>query len=176
MSWRGEDGGIAAAKAGHDAVMTPTDYCYFDYYQASPKTEPVAIGGFTTLKKVFEYEPVPAEISETESRHILGAQGNLWTEYIPVPRHAEYMSVPRMCALAEVVWSPRGGRSWEDFQKRLDTHFRRLYGMGVNFSQGSFHVDIATELRDGVPHLVLLGAEDQMRHTIPKLGCNVDVK
>jgi hexosaminidase len=144
MSWRGVEGGISAARQGHDAIMTPTSHCYFDYYQADPATEPEAIGGFTTLKKVYDYEPTPAELTEKEARHILGAQGNLWTEYIPTPSQAEYMAIPRMIALAEVTWTQSNLKNWNDFQKRMPEHFIRLQKMQVNFSRGSFKVDVNT--------------------------------
>ena len=144
MSWRGVEGGISAARQGHDVIMTPTGYCYFDYYQANPEFEPEAIGGLTTLKKVYSFEPVPEVLSPEERKHILGAQGNVWTEFIPTPNQAEYMAVPRMLALAEVDWTPAHLRNWEDFRSRLDSQFRRLDYMGVNYSRGSFAADIQT--------------------------------
>jgi hexosaminidase len=144
MSWRGTEGGIAAAQQGHDVVMTPSSYCYFDHYQADPKTEPKAIGGYTTLKKVYSYEPVPGELTKEQSKFILGAQGNLWTEYIPTPEHAEYMAMPRMIALAEVTWTPKNLKSWTDFRTRLDTEFRRLDLLHVNFCKGSDKIEIST--------------------------------
>lgn len=142
MSWRGMKGGIEAARMGHDVIMTPVSHCYFDYYQAQPATQPEAIGGYTTLKKVYSFEPVPPELSDEQSRHVLGAQGNLWTEWIPTPEHAEYMAMPRMSALAEVVWSPAGQRHWPDFNRRLQTHFQRLEAMGVNYCPGDYAVSI----------------------------------
>ncbi len=144
MSWRGIEGGIAAARQGHDAIMTPTSHCYFDYYQANPKFEPKAIGGFTTLKKVYSYHPVPEELTAEEAKHILGAQGNVWTEFIPTPSHAEYMALPRMIALAEVVWTPKSLRDWDDFRRRLEVRFKTLDRMGINYSKGSFKADIRT--------------------------------
>ncbi len=138
MSWRGVEGGIAAARQGHDAIMTPSSHCYFDYYQADPAFEPKAIGGFITLKKVYSYEPTPGELNTEEAKHILGAQGNLWTEFIPTPAHAEYMAVPRMIALSEVVWTPKKERDWNDFQHRMISQFKRLDNMKVNYSKGSF--------------------------------------
>ena len=132
MSWRGMQGGITAASEGHDVVMTPTDYCYFDYYQAK-EGEPPGIGGFLPLEKVYGFEPVPGDLDADKQKHILGAQGNVWTEYIPTPKHAEYMALPRMCGLAEVVWSPKNLRDWKDFQARLDTHFRLLDLLDVNY-------------------------------------------
>ena len=104
MSWRGEAGGIAAASAGHDVVMTPTSHCYLDYYQSRDHSaEPPGIGGFLALKQVYSLEPIPAKLDPSCQQHILGAQANLWTEYIPSLSHAEYMAYPRLCALAEVV-------------------------------------------------------------------------
>ncbi|MFC2102713.1 family 20 glycosylhydrolase [Bacteroidota bacterium] len=144
MSWRGVEGGIAAARQGHDVIMTPTSHCYFDYYQADPEFEPVAIGGFTTLKKVYSFEPIPEELTAEEGKHILGAQGNVWTEYIPTPEHAEYMAVPRMIAIAEIGWSPAKMRNWDDFRQRLENQYKRLGYMGVNYSKGSFRANIQT--------------------------------
>lgn len=134
MSWRGTAGGIAAAKAGHDVVMTPTSHTYFDYYQARPpKQEPRAFGGYLPLKTVYTFEPVPAELTESEARHVLGAQFQLWSEFIPHPKHMEYMAYPRGCALSEVVWSPPGQRGFEDFLRRLRTHLKRLDALDVNY-------------------------------------------
>lgn len=144
MSWRGVEGGIAAARQGHDAIMTPGSHCYFDYYQADPEFEPKAIGGLTTLKKVYAFEPIPEELNEAEAKHILGAQGNVWTEFIPTSAHAEYMAVPRMIALAEVVWSPKNLRNWSNFRSRLSDQFKRLDCMKVNYSKGSFKVGVST--------------------------------
>jgi len=127
-------------------VMSPVSHCYFDYYQANPKFEPEGIGGYITLKKVYSYEPLPQELSPKEAKHILGAQGNVWTEYIATPQHAEYMSVPRMSALAEVVWSPKESRDWKNFQQRLPAHFKRFDAMRVNYSKGSFAVAVKTDL------------------------------
>lgn len=145
MSWRGFDGGIAAAKQNHDVIMTPTSYCYLDYYQANPDFEPEAIGGFTTLKKVYSFDPTPPVLTDEEAKHILGGQGNVWTEYIPTPEHAEYMSTPRMTALAEVFWSPKSKIDWEDFRARLEHQFDRFDMMGVNYSEGSYAVNFKTD-------------------------------
>lgn len=145
MSWRGVEGAIAAARQGHDAIMTPGTHCYFDYYQADPDFEPAAIGGLITLKKVYSFEPVPEELSRQEARHILGAQGNLWTEFIPTPAQAEYMAVARMVALSEVTWTPPELKDWHDFQVRMTEQYVRLLKMKVNVSRGSFKVDVRTE-------------------------------
>lgn len=135
MSWRGMEGGIAASRQGHDVVMSPTSHCYFDYYQADPAEEPEAIGGYLPLEKVYEFEPTPPSLTSKQAKHILGAQGNVWTEYIPTPEHAEYMAAPRMCALSEVVWSAKKHRDLDNFLKRLSFHYLRLDAMDVNYRQ-----------------------------------------
>ena len=142
MSWRGVAGGVAAAKAGHDVVMTPTSHVYFDYYQGDPKTEPQAIGGYTPLKKVYSYEPIPEELNAEEAKHVLGSQANLWTEFVKTTSHAEYMVLPRMTALAEVLWSAQDQRDWPDFQKRLQSLLPRFQALEWNYSPGTFLVDI----------------------------------
>lgn len=146
MSWRGERGGIEAAKLGHDVVMTPGGYCYFDSFQADPRTQPAAISGFLPYLKVYSYHPVPAELSAAEARHILGAQGNLWTEYISTPEHAEYMIFPRLLALSEVVWSPRDLRDPEDFKRRIARHIDLLKQKGVNVFMLSDRIDLLTDV------------------------------
>jgi len=142
MSWRGESGGIQAAKMGHNVIMTPGSPCYFNAYQAGPEGEPLAIGGFNSLKKVYEYEPVPKELDSATYKYILGAQGNLWTEYISTAERLEYMILPRMLALSEVVWSPPSARSWDDFSNRLKTHFTSFGQQGLNYCPGNFTVKI----------------------------------
>lgn len=132
MSWRGEDGGIKSARMGHDVVMTPGNYMYLDFYQADPKTQPYAIGGYTPIKKVYSYDPVPADsLTAEECRHILGVQANTWTEYIQTPEHLEYMMFPRALAVAEIGWTPQELRTWEDFKPRMNAHISKLQGMGI---------------------------------------------
>jgi hexosaminidase len=133
MSWRGVNGGIAAAKQRHDVVMTPTNFLYFDYYQGPPAGEPLAIGGLLPLEKVYGYEPVPPELTAEEAKHILGAQGNVWTEYMATPDYVEYMVLPRLLALSEVDWSPREKRDWASFQDRLPGQLEHLDALGYNF-------------------------------------------
>jgi hexosaminidase len=134
MSWRGEKGGIHAAQLGHDVVMAPNTHTYFDYYQAKDRTgEPYAIGGFLPLDKVYSYEPIPADLTAEEAKHILGAQFQLWTEYIPNSKQVEYMAYPRACALSEAVWSAKEGRSYEGFLARMGHHTERLKALDVNF-------------------------------------------
>ena len=142
MSWRGTEGGVAAAKSGHYAVMSPGSHCYFDHYQGDPANEPLAIGGFTTIQKVYSYEPVPAELSVAESKYILGAQANIWTEYILSPEHVEYMAAPRMLAFAEVLWTPKARRDEGDLIKRLEAEFPRLEAMKVNASRSLYQVSV----------------------------------
>lgn len=132
MSWRGVAGGIEAAKSGHDVVMSPYSHCYFDYYQGE-YDEPRAIGGFLPIDKVYSYEPVPPELTATEARRVLGAQANLWTEYMPDFQQVEYMLLPRLLALSEVVWTKKELRNFEEFSLRLIPHYGRLAAMGLNF-------------------------------------------
>lgn len=120
MSWRGMAGGVEAAKQRHDVIMTPNQYVYFDYYQTKDLTnEPLAIGGYNPIKNVYEWEPVPTSLSDTENKYIIGAQANLWTEYIPTFKQAQYMALPRMAALCEVQWSDSSRKNYPDFLKRL---------------------------------------------------------
>ena len=136
MDWIG--GAVEAASAGHDVIMTPTGFCYLDYYQlTNHATEPKAIGGYLPLSKVYSFEPIPANLDPQYRPHILGGQGNLWSEYIPNFKHAEYMIFPRLCAIAEVTWSPQSARNWEDFTRRLETQFQRFDHSGVNYRKGT---------------------------------------
>ena len=118
MSWRGEEGGIAAVTSGHRAIMTPGAYCYLDSYQDAPYSQPEAIGGYLPLKKVYSYNPVPASLTAEQAKLVYGVQGNLWVEYIPTPEHVEYMIYPRILALAETAWSAPERKSWPDFHTR----------------------------------------------------------
>jgi hexosaminidase len=132
MDWIG--GGREAANAGHDVVMSPTSNCYFDGYQARNRsTEPRASGGFLPLRKVYAFEPVPSGLAPEFAKHILGGQGNLWTEYVPNAKHAEYMIFPRSSAIAEVTWSAKEARDYDDFLRRLKTDERRVDQLGVNY-------------------------------------------
>lgn len=134
MSWRGTIGGIEAARMGHDVVMTPYSNLYLDYYQSEDQeNEPLSIGGFLPLDTVYAYEPVPEQLRDADAAHIIGAQANVWTEYMRTPEHVEYMVFPRMFALSEVVWSPREGKDFRGFVKRLEWHFERLDALGVNY-------------------------------------------
>jgi hexosaminidase len=142
MSWRGFEGGVEAARQGHQVVMCPGSHCYFDHYQADPDFQPQAFSGLTTLKKVYSFRPVPSGLNQEEQKLVLGGQGNLWTEYISTTSYAEYMALPRMTALAEVLWSPENKLDWDDFKNRMLTQFARFDGMSVNYCQGSGKVDV----------------------------------
>jgi hexosaminidase len=133
MSWRGEEGGITAAQMDHDVVMAPGQHVYFDHYQAEPLAEePLAIGGLTTTAHVYAYEPIPARLPAAKHAHVLGAQGQLWSEYIGDAAHLDYMAYPRACALAEVLWLPPEQRNYRSFLARLTGHRRLLAALGVN--------------------------------------------
>jgi len=134
MSWRGVKGGIEAANQKHNVVMSPGTHMYFDHYQSqNTEKEPLAIGGFLSLEKVYSYEPVPEELSAENAKYVMGAQANVWTEYIPSTKHAEYMLFPRVCALSEVVWSPKEKKDFTNFEQRMETEYKRLDRFGVNY-------------------------------------------
>jgi hexosaminidase len=135
MSWRGEEGGIEAAKQNHDVVMTPTKWCYFDYYQDSLKSDPLATGLYLPVKQVYSYEPEPPQLNAEEVKHILGVQANVWTEYIKDTDYLEYMVYPRACAMAEVAWSSKEARDYNDFLIRMSTHMKRLDAWDVNYAK-----------------------------------------
>lgn len=149
MSWRGESGGIQAAKMKHDVVMTPGKPLYFDHYQAGPEGEPTAIGGFNTLKMVYQYSPIPKELGPEYAKYVLGAQANLWTEFIPTVQQVEYMVLPRMLALSEVLWSPEKNKDFNDFYQRLQPQFKMFGEKGFNFSPGNYTVSIKPFSQNG---------------------------
>lgn len=142
MSWRGTEGGIEAAKQNHYVIMTPGEYCYFDHYQSDPRNEPVAIGGYTTVEKVYSFEPTPRELSDEQQKYILGAQANVWTEYIIEPDKAEYMLFPRICALSEVLWTPAEKKNYTDFKDRLKSQFNLLDLMKINYSKAIYDLSV----------------------------------
>lgn len=133
MSWRGSAGGVAAARESHDVIMAPNSHLYFDSYQGDPSQEPLNFGGPVTLERVYAFEPVPDSLTPEQAAHILGAQGNVWTEHLNTPSLVEYMAYPRALALAEVVWSPKAGRSWSSFAARLPHALRSLDRLRVNY-------------------------------------------
>jgi len=168
MSWRGEQGGIAAAQQKHNVIMSPTSFCYVNFYQADPAKEPIAQGGFLPLEKVYSYEPVPAALTPDQRKYIVGLQANLWTEYITTPQHAEYMAFPRSIALAEVGWVPQGPKNFEDFATRLKAHLKRLDYLKVNYSKRIFDVRASTQFsNDGKLQVRLdkLDSDSKMYYT-----------
>jgi hexosaminidase len=140
MSWRGEEGGIEAAKQNHDVIMTPGKPVYFDYSQ-SKNEDSVTIGGYNSLEMVYNYEPVPAALNEQQAAHVLGAQANVWTEYMKYPGKVEYMIFPRMLALSEVLWSPKAKRNWSDFERRIPLFFTKLEKQGINHSKAYYDLN-----------------------------------
>ncbi|WP_181885090.1 glycoside hydrolase family 20 protein [Pontibacter diazotrophicus] len=140
MSWRGEDGGIAAAKQNHYVIMTPGSHVYLDHSQ-SQREDSVTIGGFTTVQKTYSYEPIPKELTAEQAKYVLGAQANVWTEYMSNPAKVEYQIFPRMTALSEVLWTAPEKKDWNDFEKRLLTQFKRYDMWGANYSKAYYDID-----------------------------------
>ncbi|WP_129594151.1 glycoside hydrolase family 20 protein [Seramator thermalis] len=141
MSWRGMEGGLEAAKLNHDVIMAPNSYCYFDYYQTQDtQNEPFAIGGYVPVEKVYSFEPVPSELTPEQQKHILGAQANLWTEYIATPEHVEYMVLPRMAALSEVQWMQPEKKNFDSFLKRLPQLLALYDKLGYNYATHVFDI------------------------------------
>lgn len=170
MSWRGESGGIAAAKQHHDVVMTPNSYLYFDYYQSLDKAnEPLAIGGYLPLETVYSYEPMPKELTADEARHIIGVQANIWTEYMPTFKQMQYMALPRLAALSEVQWSQPAQKDYTNFTNRL-TKFTHLYDrLGYNYAKHLYnvaiHVDSDNKWREILIHMTTAG-NAEIRYTL----------
>ena len=155
MSWRGEEGGIAAVTSGHRAIMTPGAYCYLDSYQDAPYSQPEAIGGYLPLKKVYSYNPVPASLTAEQAKLVYGVQGNLWVEYIPTPEHVEYMIYPRILALAETAWSAPERKSWPDFHTRALSAVTDLQAKGYHPFDLSKEIGSRPESLQPVSHLAL---------------------
>lgn len=145
MSWRGEAGGIEAAEAEHYVVMSPNAEMYFDHYQADPENEPLAIGGYTTIESVYDYEPIPENLEEEYHSYVMGAQANVWTEYMKTSDHVEYMVYPRAVALAETVWTKPENKDWEKFQSKLTHQFKLLDARAVNY-----HIAAPKGLKQGL--------------------------
>jgi hexosaminidase len=133
MSWRGTQGGITAAKLDHDVIMTPNSHLYLDHKQSKSKDEPISIGGFLPLDTVYSYNPTPSELTPNEAKHILGVQGNLWTEYMNNQKHREYMIFPRLLALSEIAWLDNNKKDYSDFTQRLSSLLKHYDVMGINY-------------------------------------------
>ena len=155
MSWRGEEGGIAAVTSGHRAIMTPGAYCYLDSYQDAPYSQPEAIGGYLPLKKVYSYNPVPASLTAEQAKLVYGVQGNLWVEYIPTPEHVEYMIYPRILALAETAWSAPERKSWPDFYARALKAVTDLQAKGYHTFDLKSEIGSRPESLQPLTHLAL---------------------
>ncbi len=170
MSWRGMEGGTAAARQKHQVVMTPGEFVYFDHAQGDPALEPLNIGGYLPLGKVYSFEPTPPELTAAERPYILGAQANLWTEYIPTEQYAEYMVLPRMAALAEVLWTPARLKNWESFKVRMQPQYQRYAALGANYAKSAFNVrqQFAADTTKGgdVVSLLLDATGPQIRYTL----------
>ena len=153
MSWRGEEGGIDAAKQNHDVIMSPTTYVYLDYSQTKNE-DSVVIGGFLPLEKVYGYDPMPEALKNTPfAKYVKGAQGNVWTEYMREDSKLEYMIFPRLAALSEALWTMPEHKSWENFQQKLPIFFRTLDKLGINYSKAFYEIETAivpNENKDGV--------------------------
>jgi hexosaminidase len=141
MSWRGVDGAVAAAKAGHNVIITPTSHCYFDYYQSENDDEPLAIGGYLPLEKVYSFNPIPEELTEDESKYVLGSQGNIWTEYMPKEDQVEYMMFPRVLAMSEILWSHSEQRIYNDFVGRVENFHKRLKALDINYANHLYEIE-----------------------------------
>ena len=184
MSWRGSDGGVAAAKDGHDVIMTPNTHCYFDHYQSLDQgAEPFAIGGYLPVEKVYSFDGKFPELNDEERKHILGVQANLWTEYVKTNDHLEYMLLPRLAALAEVQWTEQEHKSWERFISTFRMHqiydamgytyAKHIFGVTadyeVDFAKGAIMMSLATQ-GDAPMHYTLDGSEptaESPRYTAP---------
>lgn len=140
MSWRGFEGAIEAAKQHHNVILTPGSYCYFDHYQSEDKDEPLAIGGFLPLEKVYNFNPIPEELTPEEAEYVLGAQANLWTEYIPTPEKVEYMVFPRILAMSEVVWSNPKKRNYKEFVSRVENFHKRMDALNINYANHLYEI------------------------------------
>ncbi|HWK99895.1 MAG TPA: family 20 glycosylhydrolase [Parapedobacter sp.] len=151
MSWQGDTSAIQAANAGHDVIMTPRSRLNFDGYQSDPRTQPEAYGDYLPLSAVYAYDPVPAELAVDKTGHILGAQGSIRTTYTPTTDEVEYMAFPRAIALAEVIWSDATRRDWDDFNRRLQRHYRLLQQWDVNYYRPSYTVDIDVSFNIDTP-------------------------
>jgi hexosaminidase len=146
MSWRGMAGGIEAAQMGHDVIMTPNSYAYFDYYQTSfVEDEPFAIGGYLPVETVYSFDPTPESLTDEQKKHILGVQANMWTEYVATPEHVEYMLLPRMAAISEVQWTAAEKKNYDNFLKRLPQLTDLYDKMGYNYATHVYDVKALLE-------------------------------
>lgn len=183
MSWRGFDGAIEAAKQEHNVILTPGSHCYFDHYQSENKDEPLAIGGFLPLKKVYNLNPIPFELTKEQAQYVLGAQGNVWTEYISTSEKVEYMVFPRILALAEVVWSKPKEKDYKEFVSRVENFHKRLDVLDINYANHLYEIEgqmtsivnevvyeLSTATSGKIIHYTLDGSEPNTHSPIYKSG------
>lgn len=149
MSWRGIEGAVAAAKEKHNVILTPTSHCYFDYYQSTNESEPLAIGGFVPLEKVYSYKVMPEALAPDEQQYVLGAQGNVWTEYMKTEDKVEYMVFPRILAMSEVVWSEDDKKNYPDFISRVEHFHSRMDALDINYANHLFEIEADLQQKDG---------------------------
>ncbi|MEP7095073.1 MAG: family 20 glycosylhydrolase [Flavobacterium sp.] len=140
MSWRGTKGGTDAAEQGHDVIMTPESPCYFNFYQGPQNEEPLAFDAYNPLSDVYKFDPVVATMTPEQAKHVLGGQANLWAEHLATPKASEYMIFPRLAALAEVLWSPKEKRDWNDFTTRLPVLLDRYDYLGITYAKSAYLV------------------------------------
>ena len=140
MSWRGMKGGIKAASLKHYVIMSPDSYVYLDHYQGDKKYEPKAIGGYSPLKHVYDFDPVPERMPIKDQKYILGGQANVWTEYIPNENHLQYMIFPRILAVSEVLWTEKEKRNWKNFSARVKSMFSYFDAQGINYAKSAFNL------------------------------------
>lgn len=168
MSWLGEEGGIRAAQQHHEVVMSPYPKYYLDYWQADPESEPLAMGGPTLLRTMYEYNPVPEVLTEEERKYIIGVEGCVWTEYMPTPARVEYMAWPRMCAIAETGWST-AGKDWDAFTRRLEKHLGRLDRLDVGYCKAFYdpYIDLRNDTQYSKVAVISVDAPDaEIRYTL----------
>ncbi|MCC1482977.1 beta-N-acetylhexosaminidase [Winogradskyella immobilis] len=178
MSWRGTSGAVEAAKSGHNVVMTPTSHCYFDYYQSDNEDEPLAIGGFLPLEKVYGFNPIPEELTKEDAKFVLGAQGNIWTEYMPTEEQVEYMAFPRMLAMSEVLWSKPENKNYKNFVSRLENFHKRLDALDINYANHLYEIEGNMLSEDGKAFydLITLTEGKTIRYTLDGSAPNVSSK
>lgn len=178
MSWRGIDGAIEAAKQQHNVIMSPTSHCYFDYYQSDNDNEPLAIGGFLPLEKVYNFDPIPEDLSEEESEFVLGAQGNVWTEYLQTAEQVEYMVFPRILAMSELLWSSEEKKNYKDFIPRVEKFHERLDALEINYANHLYEVNgqLMTDNNMTKFNLQTLTTDKEIRFTVDGSEPNAGAK
>jgi len=176
MSWRGLEGAVTAAKQHHDVILTPGSHCYFDHYQSTNENEPVAIGGFLPLEKVYSFNPIPEELTKEESKYVLGAQGNVWTEYMQTEDNVEYMMFPRIVALSEVVWSKPENKDYESFKSRLIQYQKRLDMLDVNYANHLYEISGKLNTnKEGLTYTLEASSKDEsIRYTTDGTDPTID--